>query len=94
MKKELARIWAGEGVEIVWRSGEQQVPLGERFITLTLIDDVERPHRQQAKYVLGDFLSDEGRIRVSMFAATQAAVKSTITSRRSRDTFERPLALG
>lgn len=94
MKKELARIWMREGVEIVWRRSEQQVPPGEAFVHLTLIDDVDRPHRSQAKYVLGDFLSDESRIRISLFAATQAAMKGTVTARRSRDAFDRPRALG
>lgn len=94
MKQELSRIWAREGVEIVWRQRETDVPAGSPFLSLTLIDDEERPHRRQEKYVLGDFLQDEGRIRISLFAATQTALKSASPSRRFRDSFERPLALG
>lgn len=94
MKKELTRIWAREGVQLHWRDSDRQVPAGEAFVRITLIDDEDRPHRKQEKYVLGDFLPDEGRIRLSMFAASQAATKSTATTRRTRDTFERPLALG
>jgi hypothetical protein len=94
MKKELMRIWAGEGVRIIWRKSEAEVPSNDRFIRLTLIGDEERPHGKTDRYVLGDFLPNEGRIRVSMFAASQAAANSSVASRRTREPFEYPLALG
>ena len=94
MRKELVRIWASEGVQVTWRQSEAEVPLGGRFIRLTLIGDEDRPHRRTDHYVLGDFLPNEGRIRVSMFAASQAAANSSVASRQSHEPFDYPLALG
>ncbi len=94
MKEESVRIWEREGVQITWRDSEVDVPRGSRFILLTLIGDEERPHRTQQRYVLGDFLPDEGRIRISLFAASQAATNSAAASGRPRQAYEQPLALG
>jgi hypothetical protein len=93
MKKELGRIWASEGVAILWRKSEAEVRPGDRFIRLTLTGTEDRSHRQIDRYVLGDFLAKEGRIRISMYAASQAAT-SSVAARRTRDPFEYPLALG
>jgi hypothetical protein len=94
MKKELVRIWAGEDVHITWRASEADVPAGDRFIRLTLLGDEARSPRMAERYVLGDFLPNEARIRVSMFAASQAAANSSVASGHSREPFEYPLALG
>lgn len=94
MKKELVRIWAGEGVRIIWRSSEAEVPPGDRFLRLSLMGDEDRSHPATNRYVLGDYLPNEGRIRVSMFAASQTAINSSVASRRSSQPFEYPLALG
>jgi hypothetical protein len=93
MKKELGRIWASEGVAILWRKSDAEVRPGDRFIRLTLTGTEDRSHRQIDRYVLGDFLAKEGRIRISMYAASQAAT-SSVAGRRTRDPFEYPLALG
>lgn len=94
MRGEVQRIWAREGVAITWRTSEDDVPRGTRYVTLTIIDDVNRPMRKPASYVLGDFLADEGRIRVSLFAAVRAAHDATAPMRRPRETFAYPMALG
>jgi hypothetical protein len=94
MKKESVRIWAGEGVGITWRDSETAVPRGERFIRLTLVGDKDQPNRNLDRYVLGDFLPEEGRIRISLFAASRAATSSTASSRQAREPFAYPLALG
>jgi hypothetical protein len=94
MKKELVRIWASEGVRITWRKSEGEVPPGHRFVRLTLIGEEDRLHRKTDRQVLGDFLPDEGRIRISMFAASQAAAHSSVASRGTREPFQYPLALG
>jgi hypothetical protein len=94
MKKELVRIWTSEGVRITWRNSEAEVPPGDRFVRVTLMGDEEPSFRNADRYVLGDFLPNQGRIRVSMLAASQAAANSSVASRQARQPFAYPLALG
>jgi hypothetical protein len=94
MRDEVVRIWAQEGIALTWRSSEDQVPDGRRFVRLTLVNDVDRAHRKQEQYVLGDFLPQEGRIRISLFAASRTATDGIAAHSRPRQTDVYPLALG
>jgi hypothetical protein len=94
MRSEAARIWAREGVRLVWRASASEVPAGEPFVRVTLIGDDAGTQRTPETYVLGDFLPDEGRIRLSIFAASRAARDATAASRRPQAVYEYPLSLG
>jgi hypothetical protein len=94
MRDEVVRIWAQEGIAVTWRSSDDHVPAGRRFVRLTLTNDVERPHRKQERYVLGDFLPEEGRIRISLFAASRTATGGIAAHSRPQHTDVYPLALG
>ena len=94
MKDEATRIWAREGVHLAWPASESAVPAGAPLIRITLIGKEGGPQRTQEEYILGDFLPAEGRIRISVPAASRSAVAATAATRRPRENYEYPLALG
>ncbi len=94
MREEAARIWAREGVAITWRANEAQVPAGASFVRLSFLGDVNGTYVDKTFYTLGDYLPDEQRIRVSLFAASRAVTQGNAASRQRQPPFIQPLALG
>jgi hypothetical protein len=94
MKDEATRIWAREGIHLAWPASESAVPAGAPLIRITLIGQEGGPQRTQEEYILGDFLPVEGRIRISVPAASRSAAAATAAARRPRESYEYPLALG
>lgn len=94
MREEAERIWAREGVAITWRANEAQVPVGASFVRLSFLGDVNGTYVDKTFYTLGDFLPDEQRIRVSLFAASRAVTQGNAASRQRQPPFMQPLALG
>jgi len=94
MRDEATRIWAREGIRLAWPTSESAVPAGAPLIRISLIGKEGGPQRTQEEYILGDFLPAEGRIRMSVVAAARSATLATAASRRPRESYEYPLALG
>jgi hypothetical protein len=94
MHDEVVRIWAREGIHVSWRTREDDVPGGGRFVRLMLLEGHGSAAGGAAHPSLGQFLPDERRIRVSMVAAAGAARVAAAGHTPGRGTTEYQRALG
>jgi hypothetical protein len=94
MRQEAARIWAREGVALIFLTTEREGGAGVSAVRLSFLGEVDGSYRDKPLYTLGDFLRDEQRIRVSLTAASRTVAQGRAAARGPQAPFVSALTLG